>query len=107
MTHDDALADRLTRAGEETARARLRRLPLFEEYGEQIKSDVADVKNVGGRPAGAVTGAMFIAEFARGLPWAHLDIYGTHWSDKDSPYAGKGPVGWGVRLLVQFLRDWS
>jgi leucyl aminopeptidase len=68
---------------------------------------VADVKNVGGRPAGAITGAMFLNRFADAYPWAHLDIYGTHWADKEKPYVAKGATGYGVRLLVQFLRDWA
>jgi len=80
-------------------------LPLDEEYAEQIKSDVADVKNTGGRPAGAITAGMFLAKFATGYPWAHLDIAGTCWSDKDRGYLVKGATGHGVRLLVQWLRS--
>jgi leucyl aminopeptidase len=106
MTPDDGLAARLIAAGEATSE-RVWRLPLFEEYGEQIKSDIADVKNVGGRPAGAITGAKFLEKFAGAYPWAHLDIYGTHWADKEKPYLAKGPTGYGVRLLIQFLRNWK
>jgi leucyl aminopeptidase len=105
MTPDDDLAARLMRAGEVSGE-RVWRLPMFEEYGEQIKSDVADVKNVGGRPAGAITGAMFLSKFTTGYRWAHLDIYGTHWAEKEKPYTPKGPTGYGVRLLVEFLRNW-
>jgi leucyl aminopeptidase len=106
MTPDDGLAARLVAAGEATGE-RVWRLPLYEEYGEQIKSDIADVKNVGGRPAGAITGAKFLEKFAGAYPWAHLDIYGTHWTDKEKPYLAKGATGYGVRLIVQFLRNWK
>lgn len=106
MSPDDDLAARLSRAGE-SAGERVWRLPLFEEYDEQIESDVADVKNVGGRPAGAITGAMFLKKFATGFRWAHLDIAGMAWAEKDRPHVAKGPTGFGVRLLVQFLREWS
>ena len=82
-------------------------LPLFDEYAEQIKSDVADVKNTGGRPAGAITAGLFLSKFAKGYPWAHLDIAGTAWADKEQGYRVKGATGFGVRLLVQWLRDMS
>jgi leucyl aminopeptidase len=80
-------------------------LPLFDEYAEQIKSDVADVKNTGGRPAGTITAGLFLNKFAKGYPWAHLDIAGTAWSDVERGYQVKGATGIGVRLLVQWLRD--
>ena len=80
-------------------------LPLHKEYAEQIESDVADVKNSGGRPAGAITGGMFLKRFATGYPWAHLDIAGTAWTDKTDGYLVKGGTGFGVRLLVQWLRQ--
>ncbi len=80
-------------------------LPLYSEYAEQIKSDVADVKNSGGRPAGAITGGLFLSKFAEGLPWAHLDIAGTAWSDSEKGYLAKGATGFGVRLVLQWLRD--
>ena len=105
MTPDDDLADRLRRAGEVSGE-RVWRLPLFEEYDEKIESDVADVKNVGGRPAGAIIGAMFLKKFAEGYPWAHLDIFGVAWAEKARAYVQKGSTGFGVRLLVQFLREW-
>jgi leucyl aminopeptidase len=64
------------------------------------------VKNTGGRPAGTITGAAFLKKFAESYPWVHLDIAGTAWIDKDRPYAPKGATGVGIRLLVQFLRNW-
>ena len=76
-------------------------LPLVEEYRELLRSDVADMANVGGKPAGAITAALFLREFTSGLPWAHLDIAGTAWVDEAKPYAPKGPTGVGVRALAQ------
>lgn len=104
MSPDDALADELLRASRETGE-RIWRLPLFEEYAEQIRSDVADVKNSGGRPAGAITAALFLQRFADGYPWAHLDIAGTAKVDATRGYVTKGATGHGVRLLVQWLSD--
>ena len=81
------------------------RLPLFEEYKEQINSDIADLKNTGGRPAGAITAALFIAHFAADTPWLHIDIAGTANCAKDSGYNPKGASGVGVRTLVEFVRS--
>ena len=64
------------------------------------------MKNTGGRPAGAITAAALLAEFAQGYPWVHLDIAGTAWTKKARPYVPKGGVGVGVRLLTQLARDW-
>ncbi len=75
-------------------------LPLFDEYKEQITSDIADLMNTGGRAAGSITAAMFLKEFAGGLPWAHLDIAGTAWADEAKPYLPKGPSGVAVRTLA-------
>ncbi|MBI3077494.1 MAG: leucyl aminopeptidase [Deltaproteobacteria bacterium] len=103
--NDPELMDRLRRAGEVTGE-RVWPMPLFDEYDEQIKSDFADVKNVGGRPAGAITAAAFLKKFAKAYRWAHLDIAGTSWMDKPRAYLPKGATGVGVRLLCQFLEDW-
>ena len=65
-------------------------MPLFDEYAEQLSSEIADMVNTGGRPAGACTAAMFLKEFAGGLPWAHLDIAGTAWADEAKPWQPKG-----------------
>jgi leucyl aminopeptidase len=79
-------------------------LPLYDEYKEQIKSDIADVENSGGRPAGAQTGALLLQEFINdGVQWAHLDIAGTVWSSSDSKYQAKGATGVGVRTLVKLV----
>jgi len=106
-TQGEALMDRLQRAGV-LAGERVWQLPLWDEYLEYVKSDVADVKNVGmGRAGGAIAGAAFLVKFVDGYPWVHLDIAGTAWADRDQPYKTKGGTGVGVRLLTQMLLDWS
>ncbi len=107
MGNDDKLAELLREAGERTGE-RVWRLPLWEEYGEQIKSEVADIKNTGGRPGGAITAAAFLAEFVGDTPWAHLDIAGTA-SEVPVSYAPHKelPTGVGVRLLLELLRAWA
>ena len=86
---------------------RVWQLPLFEEYEKLIKSDVADVKNVGGRWGGAITAAMFLKHFIGEYPWIHLDIAGTAILEESGDYAPRGGSGVGVRLLVDFLRHWQ
>ena len=76
-------------------------MPLYDEYAEQLKSEIADMLNTGGRPAGACTAAMFLKEFAGGLPWAHLDVAGTAWSDEAKPWMAKGASGVAVRGLAE------
>lgn len=103
---DDALCQRLRDAGEATGE-RTWPLPLFEEYAEQIKSEVADVKNVGGREASTIIGGMFLSKFVpEGVPWVHIDIAGLALTDKDRPYAPKGGTAFGARLLIEMLRGW-
>lgn len=102
MSNNEPLAEALLKAGESSGE-RCWQLPLWDEYDELIKSDVADIKNVGGRAAGTITGGMFLKRFVNSVPWAHLDIAGTAWSDKDWAYKVKGSTGAGVRLLVEFL----
>ena len=76
-------------------------MPLFDEYAEQLRSEIADMLNTGGRPAGACTAAMFLKEFAGELPWAHLDVAGTAWFDEAKPWMPKGPSGVAVRALAE------
>ena len=76
-------------------------MPLFEEHAEQLRSEIADMLNTGGRPGGACTAAMFLKEFAGGLPWAHLDIAGTAWLDEAKPWMPKGASGVAVRALAE------
>jgi leucyl aminopeptidase len=85
-------------------------LPLYDEYREQIKSEIADMVNVGGRPASVCTAAMFIKEFVGELPWAHLDIAGTAWAEEAKPWQPKGATGVAVRTLAELAftsSDWS
>jgi leucyl aminopeptidase len=85
-------------------------MPTFDDYKEQLKSDIADFTNTGGRAGGAITGALFIKEFAGNLPWVHMDIAGTAWAEEPKPYQPKGATGVGVRTLVELALDaasWS
>ena len=106
MGTDEKLKQRLKTASEATGE-KLWELPLWTEYYEAIKSDIADLKNVGGRPAGTITAGAFLSKFAGDYPWAHLDIAGPAWVKKDRPYIPKGASGVGVRLLIQMLKSWE
>jgi leucyl aminopeptidase len=79
-------------------------LPLFDEYGEQLKSEIADMLNSPGRPAGSITAAMFLKEFAGDGPWAHLDIAGTAWAEESKPWQPKGATGTMIRTILEVAR---
>ncbi len=79
-------------------------LPMYEEYQEQIKSHIADIRNIGGRDAGTITAACFLSRFVDDIPWAHLDIAGTAWDMKGTDISPKGATGAGVRLVVDYLQ---
>ncbi|OPY15454.1 MAG: Cytosol aminopeptidase [Syntrophus sp. PtaB.Bin001] len=100
---DSNLKQQIAEAGERTGE-RVWELPLWDEYFELIKSDIADYKNTGGRNGGAITAAAFLQKFVGNYPWVHLDIAGPSWLDKDRPYVPKGASGIGVRLLISWLR---
>jgi leucyl aminopeptidase len=85
----------------ETAGDRCWPMPLYDEYADQLRSEIADVMNSGGRPAGACTAAMFLKEFAGDVPWAHLDVAGTAWADETKPWMPKGATGVAVRTLAE------
>ncbi|HLT58647.1 MAG TPA: leucyl aminopeptidase [Limnochordales bacterium] len=102
VSNDDALAEALMAAGRK-AGERYCRLPADPEYKEQYKSDVADIKNTGGRPAGAITGALIISEFIDKARWAHLDIAGTARAEKARHYVRKGATGVAVRTLAEYV----
>jgi leucyl aminopeptidase len=104
FANDDDVAERAFRAGER-AGEKIWRMPLWDDYKEQNKSRVADVKNTGGQPAGAITAAQFLHEFAGDTPWAHLDIAGVMNSDKDKGWQVRGASGKPVRTLVNFVLD--
>jgi leucyl aminopeptidase len=106
LGNDEGTMQRLRDAGERTYE-RVWQLPMFDEYEKQIKSDVADVKNVGGRWAGAITAALFLKNFIGDYRWVHLDIAGTAIVEEAQDYIPKGGSGVGVRLLVDFLRHWK
>ena len=76
-------------------------MPIFDDYKEQLKSEIADFTNTGGRPGGAITAALFIKEFVGDLPWVHMDIAGTAWAEEPRPYQPKGATGVGVRTLAE------
>jgi leucyl aminopeptidase len=99
---DQKLIDQVILAGEAVGE-KFWQLPLDKEYTKQIKSDIADIKNVGGRKAGTITAAAFLKEFAEGTAWAHLDIAGTAWGDEAKPYRSKGPTGIAVRTLINLI----
>lgn len=104
-TSEDVMAQ-LKEAGEKTYE-RVWQLPIYEEYEKQIKSDIADVKNVGGRWGGAITAALFLKKFVGDYPWVHLDIAGTAMLEEQTDYSEKGGSGVGVRLLTQFFKQIS
>jgi leucyl aminopeptidase len=99
FTNNQEWLDKVIKAGEE-AGEKLWQMPMYEEYKEQNKSDVADIKNTGGRYGGAITAAQFLSEFSEETPWVHLDIAGTSLSSKEKGYLVKGATGVGVRTLV-------
>jgi len=103
-SNDDELAQKLTAIGQSTGE-RLWRMPLDEEYDKQIKSDIADMKNVGGRPGGSITAAQFIQRFVNSKPWVHLDIAGVAWTTKDGACTPKGATAFGVHLLDRLVAE--
>jgi leucyl aminopeptidase len=104
LSNHDVLADLLISAGAVTGE-RVWRLPLYDEYKELLKSDVADIKSTGGRPAGCLTAAMFLKEFVGDVPWAHLDIAGTAYLTEGKRYLPKHATGVGVRLILSLLEN--
>lgn len=99
---DDELVEKLIAAGR-AAGERLWRLPLHWEYREMIKSDIADIRNSSGRAASTIAAAHFVGVFAEGTPWAHLDIAGTAWQGEKRAHIARGPNGFGVRTLVNYV----
>ncbi len=106
FTNNQDLYDMVAEAGNQ-AGERIWQLPMYPEYKEQIKSDIADVKNTGGRGAGSITAALFLAEFSEDTPWVHLDIAGTFISHKEKGYRVKGATGTPVRTLVNLAMNLS
>jgi leucyl aminopeptidase len=106
MGTDAHLKSRLKLAGDYTHEY-VCELPLYEEYEDLIKGDITDIKNAGGRYAGAITAALFLKRFVGDMPWTHLDIAGTAILSSDGAYTPKGASGVGVRLLCDMLRKWK
>ena len=104
FSNDDALAQKLIAAGVATDE-KVWRFPLDDAYDQLIRSDIADMKNIGGRPAGSISAAQFIQRFVNKKPWAHLDIAGMAWSTKDAPCVPKGATAFGVRLLDRLVAE--
>ena len=106
FANDDDMYERFHRANAK-AGEKMWRLPLDDEYKEQIRSSIADIVNSGGRWGGAVTAAMFLKEFAEETPWIHLDIAGTAWMEDQKPWIAKGPSGIALRSLVEFVKGFA
>jgi leucyl aminopeptidase len=106
FANDDAMYERFHKANEE-AGEKMWRLPLDDEYKENIKSSIADIVNSGGRWGGAINAAMFLKEFAEDTPWIHLDIAGTAWMEDQKPWIAKGPSGIALRSLVEFVKGFA
>jgi len=108
MTNDQAFADELITVGEKT-QDRVWQMPLDDEYAEDIKSTIADVKNTGaGRTAGTIAAGAFLREFVKeGTSWCHVDIAGSGWHKKGRPYLPDGPSGAGVRLVMELIKSWE
>jgi leucyl aminopeptidase len=107
MSNNDILQARVEAAGEKSGE-KVWPLPLWDSYFELLKSNIADLKNVDGRKAGAITAAVFLKQFVpEGVPWAHLDIAGCAWEEKGSPLVPKGASGMGVHLLIRMLQEWE
>jgi leucyl aminopeptidase len=104
FSNDEPLAQKLIATGTAWGET-LWRMPLGDAYDKMIKSEIADMKNVGGRPGGSISAACFIQRFVNGVPWAHLDIAGTAWSGKDSPTIPKGATAYGVRLIDRLVAE--
>ena len=102
LGNDQGLVDDVLESGRRTGE-RLWQLPTWPEYNELLRSDIADMKNSAGREAGTIAGAMFLSQFANGYKWVHLDIAGVAWTDRDKAYAPRGAVGFGVRLLSDYV----
>jgi leucyl aminopeptidase len=102
FTDDDALAAELATAGDAQGE-RLWRLPLWDDYAPELRSDTADLVNSAAAQGAAILAAVFLKRFARGLRWAHLDIASTAWTPADRPHETRGPTGFGVRLLLEWI----
>jgi leucyl aminopeptidase len=106
MGNDRDLLERMTQSGHNVYE-RVWEMPLFDEYRDYLKSDIADLKNSGGRSGSLLASASFLKVFAGDTPWVHLDIAGTAWLEKEKPYVPKGASGIGVRLITDFIKRFN
>jgi len=104
FSNDEELATQLHAAGTASGE-KVWRMPLDDAYDKLLRSEIADMKNIGGRPAGSISAAQFVQRFVNGKPWAHLDIAGMAWSSKDAPTTPKGATAFGVRLLDRLVAE--
>jgi leucyl aminopeptidase len=104
FSNNDELCDRLRQAGDEVDE-KVWRLPMGPAFDEFLKSDIADMKNIGGPFGGSITAAQFLKRFMGEIPWVHIDVAGVAWTDKDKPVVPKGASGYGVRLLDRLVAD--
>lgn len=104
MGNDQRLVDKLIACGSDAGES-LWQLPLVEEYEEDIKSSIADIRNTGGGYAGTITAALFLKRFVGKTKWAHLDIAGTAWTDRSISYLSRGGTGFGIRTLLAYLES--
>jgi leucyl aminopeptidase len=105
LGNDEQLKEQIRAAADRTGES-VWPFPLTDDYRERIKSDVADIKNTGGRAGGTITAAAFLEKYVGNTPWAHIDIAGTAWTTEERPYYAKGATGFGVRLLLEMLSQW-
>ena len=106
MGNNAELLKGIQKAGYETGE-KCWELPMWDEYGEMIKSDFADLKNIGGKYGGTITAGKFLEAFVGNFPWCHLDIAGVAWRESPTYYAKSGATGAGVRLITRYLRNLS
>jgi leucyl aminopeptidase len=102
MGTDDALVEEVRRAGERSGE-RVWPMPVWDEYRDLIKSDIADMKNSGGRPAGSISAAWFLREYTSDYKWAHIDIAGTAYTEREDATGVRGPTGVCMRLFAEFV----
>ncbi len=102
FTPEASLREQLQTASDNTGE-KLWPMPLEDSYGDSLSSVVADMKNTGAREGGSISAALFLKRFVDKTPWAHIDLAGPVWSEKDGPYTAKGATGYGVRLLVDWV----
>jgi leucyl aminopeptidase len=104
MGNDRELLEKIKKSGDNVYE-RVWEMPLFEEYKEYIRSDIADLKNTGGKSGALMSSGYFLSEFAGEGPWVHLDIAGTAWLEKERTYTPKGASGIGVRLILNLIKE--